>query len=264
MPRLTMGSRPALASERWRWVVRGLLLASLGCEWDLAGAPCADAPEPCLTGYVCCEGRCESSCAQSPSELAAASTELGTLSTCSELEPGSSSGLYRIESAEYSGRAYCDAAEGVARCTEMTAEHQAVTKDESALAVELTSVLEGGSCRVWNVKVQQDGRPLDAFEHYDALTGTFQFADPCLPLGLPRAHDFRYSDGCAYGLNRGYGTCGFRPASDGMDLMKWSNGCTGCRVGGGDHHLGYVLQGEIYTSFLPWDASGDNAVVCGP
>jgi hypothetical protein len=260
-----------------------MLVGCLGCEWEMAGAPCAESPTPCLDGYVCCSGRCERSCGapseSAPSESAASESAasessagepnatlsgstLGTWGSCAELPAGSASGLYRIEGLTGSYRAYCDAAHGVELCTEALGEHRGVSKDPSELAFTMTSVLEGDACRVWNVKAESDGRPLDALEFFDDDL-QFVSVDPCLPLGLPKALGFRRADGCPYGSNPGYGACGYDPKQDGTGPMKWSNGCLSCRVNGGNSH-GYVLQGEIYTSLIPWDASGQFSMVCGP
>jgi hypothetical protein len=245
-----------------------LAVVGVGCSWDMAGAPCAAAPTPCLDGYVCCAGRCETACGAEPpnessrSNPTLAREELGTISSCAELTPTSASGIYRIEADTGPYRAYCDAGPGLELCADMPGGHSGITKDPSALAFTLTSVLENRACRVWNVKAQIDQRPLDALEVFDDDLN-FLSVDPCLALGLPAAVDFRRAAGCPYGMDPGYGACGYDPVQDGTGLMKWSNGCLQCRVNGGNSH-GYVAQGEIYIGHIPWDTTGQYSTVCGP
>jgi hypothetical protein len=243
-------------------------IAALACEWDLEGAPCSAGASACVEGYVCCAERCSRSCqggvdggGSSPG-AALVDGALGTSSSCAELGAGEPSGIYRIEGESERRLAYCDASIGAELCSDTPGRHQGVTKDPSALPFTLESVLEGGACRVWHVAAASDGRPLDALEMFDD-DWTFVAVDPCLALGLPAATGFRRSAGCPYGSNPGYGSCGYDPIQDGTGLMKWSNGCLQCRVNGGNSR-GYVVQGEIYASFIPWDASGQFSVVCGP
>jgi hypothetical protein len=193
--------------------------------------------------------------------------------TCAAMmqETGALSGLHWVGVPGALQRVYCDARSGSELCTEVPAEHRGVTTDGSRLPFLMNSVLEGDLCKVWNVRAEGDQRPLDAFELFDA---SFKFlsVDPCPALGLgpvvaqsrrgTRTTGYRRSLGCPYGRNSGYSACGFDPVLDGTGLMKWSNECDGCRVNAGKFHE-LVLQGEIYTSFIPWDAAGEYFVWCG-
>jgi hypothetical protein len=171
-----------------------------------------------------------------------------------------SSGVYRVSGVSGAELAFCDAVTGAELCAEGAGEHAGVTNDESQLGFQLSSELRSDGCRVWNVRASVDQRPLDAIEFYDER-GAFVSVDPCVALGFFPTLGFERSGGCPYGMNPGYGACGFDGTREGTGLMKWSNYCDGCRVHPGTSR-GFVLQGEIYVSRIPWDAAGAHSVVC--
>ncbi|HTV23909.1 MAG TPA: hypothetical protein VMG12_34700 [Polyangiaceae bacterium] len=179
-----------------------------------------------------------------------------------ELDPTLRDGIYSITTSGIPRRTYCDMTARVALCSDGDpADHEGVTRGATQLPFVLTSVLEGNECRVWNVRARTDGLPVDG-RATDASGNTVL---PCTPLGFasdPPGYD--ETAGCRYGINGGYGTCGFdvtRP------LFKWSNLCE-CQRVGVDMNPGFfadqhVLQGEIFASIIPWDATGSISVLCG-
>jgi hypothetical protein len=175
-------------------------------------------------------------------------------------DPSLADGIYSIASDGLARRTYCDMTAQVALCSDEPSDHEGVARDSSHLPFVLSSVLEGSACRVWNVRARQDGHPLDAL----ATSSDGMTVRPCTPLGFssdPVGYD--RNSGCRYGQNESYGTCGFNTT---RPLLKWANLCT-CELendmGAGFFDNEYVLQGTIFASVIPWDATGDVSVLCG-
>jgi hypothetical protein len=261
------------------WAAASLMVA---CQLGYDGAPC-----PCLDGWTCCDDLCvegatcpsidgsgpvapASSCPDcGPGENCIGGACRPPVADCAELSVGSpelEDGQYWLTSNDVPRRAYCDMTAKVELCNDGVMDHDGVTRDDSHLAFSLTSVLEAGGCRVWNVWARVDHRPLDALTTLNA-EGSVIGNQACQPLGFRSdPADFDRADGCAYGMDEGWTSCGFQPVSDRVSiaptLTKWSNNCPDCAVNGGIFPS-YAVQGPIYQSRIPWNADGDIAVLCG-
>jgi hypothetical protein len=184
-------------------------------------------------------------------------------SSCADLkalDPSLADGIYSIASPDgIAQRTYCDMMARVALCSDEQGDHSGVARDTDQLPFVLTSVLQGSTCKVWNVRAA-DGRPVDAL----ATSDDGNTVRPCTPLGFksdPAGYDS--NSGCPYGQNTGFGTCGFNVT---QPLRKWANLCR-CELES-DENRGffgnrYVRQGVIYESVIPWDATGNFFVLCG-
>jgi hypothetical protein len=220
------------------------------------GADAVDLADAAAPGPRTC-GECtgEENCVLGLCQPAASSC--GALA---ELDPNLGDGLYAIAPQGIAHRTYCDMTARLALCSDEQGEHEGVTRGSPQLRFVLTSVLQGSECRVWNVRAVADGYPLDGL----VTSESDRAVRPCTPLGFvsdPPGYDVDAA-GCRYGVNGGFDTCGFNVT---RPLYKWSNLCECQRpvdMNPG-YHAGYVLQGEIFASVIPWNASGSISVLCG-
>ena len=232
-----------------------------GCGGGLGdgGSAEGDREPPAGLGDAAAPRSCDSCRAAENCVLSTCAPAAPSCAALKAADPDLGDGVYVLLLGGVPQRAYCDMTAQVVLCAELAGTHEGLTRDASRLEFSLDSVLEGDVCRVWNVRARVDGRPLDALEGPDDSTP----ASPCLPLGF-RSDPPGYvrSSGCPFGADTGWSACGFVEESP---LFKWSNRCD-C-VLEGDMNPGYyeryVLQGAIYQSWIPWNASGSISVSCG-
>jgi hypothetical protein len=161
--------------------------------------------------------------------------------------PPINDGEYWLTSASGVIRVYCDMQMQKVLCSTVESTQTGRTRDASALAYTMTSVLmEDGTCKIWNLRGTSDGKPLDRLHKHQGNT-----LDTCQALGFLADHQI---NSCPYGAS--YTNCGY-PGT----LYRYGNWCSGCTSYDGQYNR-YVLQGAMNTASIISNTSGTIASFC--
>ena len=166
--------------------------------------------------------------------------------------PAAKDGEYWIAPATGSPyRAYCDMQLKVELCAEKQGAHQGKTREGSALAYTMTSVLLHGKgvCQLWAIRATKDNYPIDSL---NAVAG--QKMKTCAALGFI-ADDKLGS--CLFG-NSYSSNCGFPVKAS---YYRYGNLCSGCSKNNGQYKS-YVLQGYMSSASVLSTMGGKTRTSC--